>query len=529
MQLDETTLGLGSGVVENQRRETIRARLPADGPGDKPVRPSEWATSGLVILTGAGVSVAEPACVPSWWGFNQAVLDGVRARYLDEIGRPARARTAITRLSLDRLDVTEFSQVVHDAFVGKAWFELLKALDGVEPNANHRTLGALVATGLVRAIITTNFDTLQERTLPVGVSVLNAMSDEPPTGEKPVLVKLHGTAGKSDTLVDLASQKIRGVRPAWREWLTDMFGSHAVLVLGLSGADLDFGSDYLGLLGAARRTPWLGWNVRAGANLNPKVVQLLATAGERGHEVRGDLPDVLQSLGIGLVRVPGRSCGAKHDREPLPDTVGQWLDNFHPYAAAIVIWRLLDIVGSHSAAAAVRQHMRVLTAEAALPSVTLAQSPGVFAVIAQLGAEEPDGDRALQLLQRAERILDRIVSALWGGREMDADASLEVNDLRARLALDRALALLKGNGDYEGAADEVRLAWTFVAKLNGTQYDRRMAGLLQCAAIITHDHMRDTPAVRQQLENALTHAARAGDMGVATSGRRFGLPGVALV
>ena len=73
---------------------------------------------GWVVLCGAGVSVAPPSAVPSWWGFNQAVLEELRRRFVDAHRPPVKAARALARLSLNNLDVTEFSQIVADSFAG---------------------------------------------------------------------------------------------------------------------------------------------------------------------------------------------------------------------------------------------------------------------------------------------------------------------------------------------------------------------------------------------------------------------------
>jgi NAD-dependent SIR2 family protein deacetylase len=94
------------------------------------------------------------------------------------------------------------------------WFELLGVLDGDQPNATHRTLGALADTGVVRAVVTTNFDTLLERTLPPGFAAVNPLLDNPPGRGRRALVKVHGSADRPRSLVDLAAQKRHGLPPS---------------------------------------------------------------------------------------------------------------------------------------------------------------------------------------------------------------------------------------------------------------------------------------------------------------------------
>ena len=184
-------------------------------PRDCPETPARRDTTGMadgarsgsltVVLCGAGVSVAPPAAVPSWWGFNQAVLAELRRRFLTEHEPPKRANAALRRLSLDDLDVAEFSQLVSDAFAGATWFEVLDALDGSSPNANHDALAAWAGDGSLRAVVTTNFDTLIERALhQAGVTfrVYDALVDDIPPRSESVLMLRSGAAWLDNPMVE---------------------------------------------------------------------------------------------------------------------------------------------------------------------------------------------------------------------------------------------------------------------------------------------------------------------------------------
>jgi hypothetical protein len=170
--------------------------------------------------------MAPPSSVPSWWGFNQAVLDELRRRFLAEHQAPVHAAKGLDRLSLDDLDVAEFSQVVSDAFAGDTWFDALAALDGERPNVNHHVLAELAKRGSLRVVLTTNFDTLVERAMVaagVPVRTIDALAASPgPVGGvagEVTVVKLHGTVSRASTLVDLGNQKRRGLPDVWLDWL----------------------------------------------------------------------------------------------------------------------------------------------------------------------------------------------------------------------------------------------------------------------------------------------------------------------
>src|SRR5918998_4650135 len=87
------------------------------------------------------------------------------------------------------------------------------------------------------------------------------------------------------------------------EWLEQRFAHSAVLVIGFSGADLDLGGDYLRLMVASDRIPWLRWLVRPGQDPHPKAKAIVDSCGARGGFVVGDLPSALTGPGISVPTV----------------------------------------------------------------------------------------------------------------------------------------------------------------------------------------------------------------------------------
>ena len=134
------------------------------------------------------------------------------------------ARAALDSVTLDRIPVEAFSDQIVDGFSGADYFSVLDVLDGVATNANHRALAELAARGALRAIVTTNFDTLIERAFRergVALQVFAQPQDfeRPPAFDNCVLYKIHGTVGADTTFVDTVSQKMRGLGPAKRTHL----------------------------------------------------------------------------------------------------------------------------------------------------------------------------------------------------------------------------------------------------------------------------------------------------------------------
>lgn len=505
-------------LAENSRGHRTRAPLmtgrtlePSVGTTGSGRLPLEWGEHGLVVLGGAGLSVGSPANVPSWWDFNQAVLDGLRHCFAHSIEAPVHARRALERLSLNDLEVTEFSQVVHNAFAGLTWFDLLGVLDGEEPNTTHCTLSTLARSGILQTIVTTNFDTLLERALPSNFRTFNALIDEPPP-ERSVgaLVKLHGTGGEPRSLVDLAAQKRRGLPPAWRSWLEALFSNRCVLVLGFSGADLDLADDYLGLQAAASSTPWLAWNLRRGVPPHPRAAAVVRAAADHGEFLIGDLPEVLEGLGISLTRVKSRG-GSEEDR--LAEAVRRWLtqDGVDSAVCGVALARLLDAAGSHTAADALRSRLRTQARRALRKGVNLSSATRVSLVLGQIGIDDRQVARSLKDLDLSERALTAVVENLRQSRDgLSSEGEIEYARNMSASIHSRAVWLIR-QGDVDGAEREVERAWEYIMAMPETEQLDRLAAHWQNTGAIAW--LRgDKEGARRSFEKARQVAEKVGDL-----------------
>jgi hypothetical protein len=384
------------------------------------------------VLCGAGISAPVPSSVPSWWGFNETVLDVIRARYVESQPIEPAAATAVDGLRLEQVGIVSFSQVVTDAFAGSTWFRLLRCLDGTTPNAVHRALVALAAKGVLRTIVTTNFDTLLERAA-VGVTdvqVLHALVDTPAavSGDgRPLIVKLHGSATKPTTLVDLATQKARGLPLDWLDWLATLWSRHAVLVLGFSGADTTFGGDYLRLHRSSGATPWLRWNVRAGSAPTPEATAIVALYGDRGGYLTGDLPGVLSEYDINVE--PDANDHARRSRRPLALRVGDWLDRSAGDAGAcgIVLARMLEQTGEPTAARSMFDGLRTDARQVLAAGVAPAAAARLALVLAQVAHDTADQHprRAIKDLDLALRAYEAVVDFVGGPAHLPPHARQE--------------------------------------------------------------------------------------------------------
>jgi hypothetical protein len=480
--------------------------------------PAAWRQFGLVILCGAGLSIAPPSSVPSWWEFNEGVLRGIRHRYQGSLSVPARARAPLARLSLEKLDLNQFSQTIADAFAGATWFELLSVLDSGDPNENHRALVALATTGILRSILTTNFDTLIERTFSVSnrqFSAVNTLTDPPPrdwSREAPVVVKLHGTANNASSLVDLASQKRRGLPTEWLDSLERLFATSSILIVGFSGADLGLFNDYLRLEAASKRIPWLRWLCRPRQIPRPEAARLVDTCGERADFIEGELPDAFRLFGLDTETTPSMTSAEGHLAR-LDKAVEQWLDSLFTDGApcGVALSRFLDHAGSHSAAAAVRSALRMRVRRQLREGVSAANAPWVAQVLGQVAAEtiEANPSRALADLDLALRALDRVVKLiLAGGTPLEPATTSEYEGTRASLLQNKAhcSVLLRDADAAEGYLDE---ASKHVDHLRGYLKLIRRSAEMELRGAIAFLR-RDPQSARMAWLEALTLARRAG-------------------
>ena len=147
---------------------------------------------------------------------------------------------------LKPLQTQQLADLVVSQFAGGTFVQNLQVVDIADPNENHALIVALAAQGYVRGVITTNWDTLLERTAAIrGMSFAvagPAMQAQRPTASSPPLVKLHGSAVDALRLIETSTHKAREIDPRLAtSWHMIVAGAD-LLVLGYSGADLNFGA-----------------------------------------------------------------------------------------------------------------------------------------------------------------------------------------------------------------------------------------------------------------------------------------------
>src|SRR5262249_4252653 len=122
-------------------------------------------------LAGAGISMAPPASLPGWWDFNEAVLHALADRLIQHTSKlwtGRRLADLLERRRALRAFTPDFLAQVMEEEVSADSFRVLEALDAEQWNAGHAAVAALAKIGVLRAVVTTNFDRLIERALASG-------------------------------------------------------------------------------------------------------------------------------------------------------------------------------------------------------------------------------------------------------------------------------------------------------------------------------------------------------------------------
>ena len=120
---------------------------------------------GLVVLAGAGVSMGPPSSLPGWTAINNAFVETLAftiAQHTDgevgyDIGEFVAARRDEAGVAAPDLQ----AQFAEES-LGDAYFGLFQPLDIAAWNESSAAIAAIARSGVLRAVITTNFDRLIE-------------------------------------------------------------------------------------------------------------------------------------------------------------------------------------------------------------------------------------------------------------------------------------------------------------------------------------------------------------------------------
>lgn len=211
---------------------------------------------GLIVLVGAGISMAPPTSLPSWRDFNTAVLRALADRLEATTSRSwvaGRFERLIERRNTLQAFTPDFMAQLMTEEAGADYFRVLQGLDTDRCNANHEALADRARAGLVRAVLTTNFDRLIELALTArGVAhkvfattkAFETLPEALDQRDAPFpVIKAHGTVTIPSSMVDTLAQRVAGRPQSLEAAIRMLLERSPCLVLGFSGADLAYDPD----------------------------------------------------------------------------------------------------------------------------------------------------------------------------------------------------------------------------------------------------------------------------------------------
>lgn len=261
---------------------------------------------GLVIVAGAGLSMGHPSSLPNWTSINNAFITQlalVVAVHTDgQFNSMAIANLIAGQRDEAGTAAPDLQAQFAEESLGEAYFELFQPLNIGTWNDGHAAIAAIARSGVVRAVVTTNFDRLIELACEsAGVATKTYVSSEDvgnlkrrSDGAVPIL-KVHGSVDQRDSIVDTLRQRVLGRPEALEDELEHLFANHAVLIVGFSGADLSYDPKYLRLRAGALKSPSFTYLLRSGETARAEITEL-ADAASSMRVVEGDLPDYLVEL-----------------------------------------------------------------------------------------------------------------------------------------------------------------------------------------------------------------------------------------
>lgn len=201
---------------------------------------------GLVIFAGAGISVPAPCSCPTWMELKNKILENFLEKLIiEDWPKKSFLEQSKTRVTDMRLRPETFMWVLN-TYIGN--YQTLNMINGINlssPNPNHKLITFLSNIGVIKNIITPNFDTYIEKSLEIGNTKYKpVISDselrdclEYPT--KDLLVfKPHGCLSKPSSMAYTIDQ-IQKLPDDKMKLLKHILLSAPVLIIGYSGNDED--------------------------------------------------------------------------------------------------------------------------------------------------------------------------------------------------------------------------------------------------------------------------------------------------
>ncbi len=234
--------------ITSDEGKTLLQKIKADG--------------GITLLVGSAISMWEPTFLPP----GQIVTNYLAELLVDQFDfKDPNEKTniikAITRTPFEYV----WDQAPNNSLLPKIVIEEFK---NRHPNPIHKAIKELVSQGIVKHIITTNYDTCLDQVFK-SISAIKEVTTEQDSKDikdhHNIYFKIHGSAvdGLESTVVYRLSQE--GVLQGWkRKVLAQCITNATLLVIGYSGLDFEICPE-ITLVKPTR----VIWNVRGDPSLYP--------------------------------------------------------------------------------------------------------------------------------------------------------------------------------------------------------------------------------------------------------------------
>lgn len=201
----------------------------------------EFKATGLNILFGAGVSRNSPTNAPIWNEMQVKFLMAIFDRMAAE-SWPIASEFPADREAAQNFRIrpeTFWSQMV-EIIGSNTVHKALKAADMGIPNNIHYLIAQLLATGVLKNAVTTNYDEYIEKVLPDSVQIIVASAkwEESLSQEVPRYIKLHGTIS-SATSLSYTLEHYDALYERNKTILLTALSGRPLIIAGYSGYDTD--------------------------------------------------------------------------------------------------------------------------------------------------------------------------------------------------------------------------------------------------------------------------------------------------
>ncbi len=262
---------------------------------------------GLIIFAGAGCSMAPPSSLPGWDDLNDAILETLWDRleeYRITKGFREKILPAIKKRRTEGTFPPDYQAQLMAERVGLNYFELLGAVDSETYNPVQYHTALLAKEGIVKVVVTTNFDRNFERAFDAVGVPFKAYFDEDgfnslaENGKNVIpIIKIHGSCSSPESMIDTRKQRLKGRSAALEKALHQLLEKYHVIFSGFSGADFDEHDNYLGFRDAAPEGKGFTYLLFPGSKMRPGMQKLIRVWGaDKAVAVEYDPARYLQEM-----------------------------------------------------------------------------------------------------------------------------------------------------------------------------------------------------------------------------------------